>query len=111
MLLAEGAQINDKLHRLTTENTAFIPNGVYRFKTQEDANKHQLDCLAKGITKVALERSNGAPRSELIAALAQWFSQLMQRDAEQAVAEIITTITATLAAGNSVEIRGLVHLP
>lgn len=53
-LLAEGAQFNDEMHRLPTGDTTFIPKGVYRFKTHEDAYQHQLDCLAKGMAKVAL---------------------------------------------------------
>ena len=54
-LLAEGARFNDEIHRLPTGETTFIPKGVYRFKTHEDANRHQLDCLAKGMAKIALE--------------------------------------------------------
>ena len=45
-------------------------------------------------------------RSELIAALAQRFPQLVQKDAEMAVAEILGAISAALAAGDRVEIRG-----
>ena len=45
-------------------------------------------------------------RSELTAALAQRFPQLVQKDAEMAVAEILGAISAALAAGNRVEIRG-----
>lgn len=58
-LLAEGARFNDEMHRLPTGDTTFIPKGVYRFKTHEEAYLHQLDCLAKGMAKVALERANG----------------------------------------------------
>ena len=58
-LLAAGARFNDEMHRLPTGNTTFIPKGVYRFKTHEDANQHQLDCLAKGMAKIALERVDG----------------------------------------------------
>lgn len=58
-LLAEGARFNDELHRLPTGDTTFIPKGVYRFKTHEEAYQHQLDCLAKGMAKVAWERING----------------------------------------------------
>ena len=61
-LLAEGARFNDEMHRLPTGNTSFIPKGVYRFKTHEDANQHQLACLAKGMAKLALERANGQSR-------------------------------------------------
>ena len=56
-LLAEGARFNDEMHRLPTGGTTFIPKGLYRFKTQADADQHQLDCLAKGMAKIALERA------------------------------------------------------
>ena len=59
VLLAEGARFNDEIHRLPTGDTTFIPKGVYRFKSHEDAYQHQLDCLAKGMAKLALERVNG----------------------------------------------------
>ncbi len=58
-LLAEGARFNDEMNCLPTGNTTFIPKGVYRFKTHEEAYLHQLACLAKGMAKVALERENG----------------------------------------------------
>jgi len=58
-LLAEGARFNDELRCLPTGNTTFMPKGVYRFKTHAEANQHQLDCLARGMAKVALERNDG----------------------------------------------------
>lgn len=58
-LLAEGARFNDEIHRLPTGNTTFIPKGVYRFKTHDEAYRHQLECLTKGMAKIALERTNG----------------------------------------------------
>lgn len=61
-LLAEGARFNDEIHRLPTGDTTFIPKGVYRFKTLEDADRHQMDCLSKGMARVALERANGRNR-------------------------------------------------
>ena len=57
--LAEGALFNDEIHRLPTGDTTFFPKGVYRFNTHEAAYQHQLDCLAKGMAKIALERANG----------------------------------------------------
>ena len=45
-------------------------------------------------------------RSELTAALAKRFPQLVQKDAEMAVTEILGAIAAALTAGNRVEIRG-----
>jgi hypothetical protein len=54
--LAEGARFNDEIHRLPTGKSTFIPKGVFRFKTHEDANRHQLDCLVEGMADAALAR-------------------------------------------------------
>ena len=59
-LLAEGARFNDEIHRLPTGDTSFIPKGVYRFMTHAEANQHQLDCLAKGMARVAQARAKGS---------------------------------------------------
>jgi hypothetical protein len=56
VLLAEGARFNDEIHRLPTGNATFIPKGIFRFKTHEDANRHQVDCLVEGMTQAALAR-------------------------------------------------------
>ena len=45
-------------------------------------------------------------RSELITLLAERFPQLVQKDADMAVAEILGAIQAALANGNRIEIRG-----
>lgn len=45
-------------------------------------------------------------RSELVAALAQRFPQLVQKDAELAVAEILGAVGSALSHGGRVEIRG-----
>ena len=45
-------------------------------------------------------------RSELIVLLAERFPQLVQKDADMAVAEILGAIHAALVHGNRVEIRG-----
>ncbi|WP_265942121.1 integration host factor subunit beta [Dechloromonas sp. A34] len=45
-------------------------------------------------------------RSELILLLAERFPQLVQKDAEMAVAEILGAIHAALVNGDRVEIRG-----
>ena len=58
-LLAEGARFNDEIHRLPTGATTFIPKGVYRFMTHDEANQHQLDCLVKGMALVARQRADG----------------------------------------------------
>jgi len=58
-LLAEGARFNDEMRRLPTGNLTFVPKGVYRFKTHEEAYQHQIACLTSGMAKIALERANG----------------------------------------------------
>ena len=55
-LLAEGARFNDEIHRLPTGNFTFIPKGIFRFKSHEEANRQQLDNLVKGMAQIALER-------------------------------------------------------
>ncbi len=56
-LLIEGARFNDEIHRLPTGNRTFIKKGVYRFKSHEDANRHDLDLLTEGMARIAMERS------------------------------------------------------
>lgn len=55
--LVAGASFNDEIHRLPTGNTTYISKGVFRFKTHEEANRQQLDCLVLGMAKMASERS------------------------------------------------------
>jgi hypothetical protein len=55
-LLAEGARFNDEIHRLPTGNFTFIPKGIFRFKSHDEANRQQLDNLVKGMAQIALER-------------------------------------------------------
>lgn len=55
-LLVEGAHFNDEIHLLPTGNTSFVPKGVFWFKTHEESNRHQLNCLVEGMAKTALER-------------------------------------------------------
>jgi hypothetical protein len=56
-LLKEGARFNDEIHRLPTGNRTFIPKGVYRFKSFEEANRQDLDCLVEGMAQMARERA------------------------------------------------------
>jgi len=55
-LLVEGARFNDEIHGLPTGNTTYIPKGVKFFKTHDEANRHQLDCLVNGMANTALDR-------------------------------------------------------
>lgn len=56
-LLLEGARFNDEIHRLPTGNSTFIPKGLFRFKSHEEANQHQQACLIQCISQIARERS------------------------------------------------------
>jgi hypothetical protein len=55
-LLLEGSRFNDDLHRLPGGGRTFVRKGLYRFKTHDDANRHDLDCIAAGMAKIASER-------------------------------------------------------
>ena len=50
-LLAEGARFSQTISQLAP--STFVPKGIYRFKSHEDANQHALDCLAKGILVIS----------------------------------------------------------
>ncbi len=54
--LAAAARFNESIARLA--QSTFIPKGVYRFKSHEAANKHQQDCLARGMGLLAVRRSH-----------------------------------------------------
>ncbi len=53
-LLAEGARFNESLAGLA--RSTFVPKGVFRYRSHEDANRHALDCLARGMGRLARER-------------------------------------------------------
>lgn len=54
--LVAGARFNEEIHRLPTGHTTHIPKGVYRFKSLEDADRHQQDCLVDGMAKIGMDR-------------------------------------------------------
>lgn len=53
-LLAEGARFSEAIAHLA--KSTFIPKGVYRFQSHQDANKQQEECLVQGIGRLAVER-------------------------------------------------------
>jgi hypothetical protein len=53
--MAVGARFSESL--AVPAKSTFIPKGVYRFKAHEAMNKHQEDCLARGMGLLAIERS------------------------------------------------------
>jgi hypothetical protein len=46
-LLAEGARFSETVSR--SAPTTFVPEGVYSFRSHDEANRHRLDCLARGM--------------------------------------------------------------
>jgi hypothetical protein len=55
LLLAAGARFNETVSHLSPRT--FIPKGVYRFRSHEEANRHEQDCLARGMGLLAAERA------------------------------------------------------
>lgn len=41
---------------LFTGGRVFFPKGVYRYKSHEEANRHEAECLAAGMAKLAKQR-------------------------------------------------------
>ena len=56
-LLAEGARANEALRAFPGGSVVFVPKGVYRFMTHEDANRHWEECLAEAMATLALQRA------------------------------------------------------
>jgi len=54
-LLAAGARFSETISRLAP--TTFIPKGVYRFRTHEEANLQRQDCLVRGMGLLAATRA------------------------------------------------------
>ena len=55
LLLAEGARFNEAVSGLS--RSTFVPKGVYRYKSHEEANEHEQDCLVRGMGLLAAERA------------------------------------------------------
>lgn len=53
-LLVGGARFNESFAQLS--RTTFIPRGIHRFRSHEDANRHALQCLVRGMGLLAAQR-------------------------------------------------------
>lgn len=53
-LLAEAARLSESLSALAP--AAYMPKGLYRYKSHEEANQHQQDCLARAMALLAASR-------------------------------------------------------
>ncbi len=56
LLLIEGARFSQTIAHLSP--TTFVPKGMYRFASHEQANQHAQDCLVQGMGLLAVERAN-----------------------------------------------------
>ena len=56
-LLAQGGRFNDEIHRLPVGGSTFIPKGIHRYATLEQANRHWERCTALGMARIAAERA------------------------------------------------------
>lgn len=55
-LLAEGARFCEGIERYGEFASTFIPKGVYRFATLEEADAHRERCLIEGMARLAAKR-------------------------------------------------------
>ena len=55
-LLAEGGRFNQGIERYPEFASTFIPKGVYRFATLEEADAHRERCLIEGMVRLAAKR-------------------------------------------------------
>lgn len=53
-LLMAAAQFNESMARLSP--STFVPKGVYRYRSHEEANRHEQECLARGMALLAAGR-------------------------------------------------------
>lgn len=54
-LLAQGARFSEAVARLGT--STFVAKGVYRFRSHDEANRHAVDCLVRGMALLAAQRA------------------------------------------------------
>lgn len=57
LLLAESARVNDGYEALHGGGATFIPKGVYRFRSSQEADAHRESCRARGMARLAATRS------------------------------------------------------
>lgn len=56
-LLAEGARFNESIAGLS--RIGYVPKGIYRFRSHEEANRYDEHCLAQAMARLALARQHG----------------------------------------------------
>ena len=53
VLLKQGALFNDEIHQLPSGAFTYFPKGIYRYKTNNEANVHWDLCMIEGMAKNA----------------------------------------------------------
>jgi hypothetical protein len=56
-LLLECARAMEAMRKLPGGDLRFIPKGVYRFGTLEEADRHWGECLARAMAELARKRA------------------------------------------------------
>lgn len=54
--LLQGCHFNDEMHKFFKINGSGIKKGIYRFRTHEEANEHQAECLAEAMAVLKAKR-------------------------------------------------------
>ena len=53
-LFRQGIRFNDEMNRMTPGGHIGIPKGVIHFKSHEEQNVYDLECVAKNMARIAL---------------------------------------------------------
>jgi hypothetical protein len=56
-LLTEGARFSESVSSLS--HLAYMPKGVYRYRSHGEANQHDQECLVRAMGALAIRRRNG----------------------------------------------------
>lgn len=57
ILLAEGARFSESVSSLS--HLAYVPKGVYRYRSHGEANQHDQECLVRAMGALAMQRRDG----------------------------------------------------
>ncbi|MDA8095281.1 MAG: hypothetical protein M0T84_15510 [Betaproteobacteria bacterium] len=58
-LFVKGVDFNDEIHRTFSTQNNGVKRGVYHFKSHQEANEHQLKCIAEKMARLAMGADRG----------------------------------------------------
>lgn len=58
-LLVRGVRFNEEIHRTFDSRSNGVAKGVYRFKSHQEADAHQAQCIAEKMASLAKEFKRG----------------------------------------------------